>query len=106
MTKWRGSGGLFDSISHDVNQPLDAVIQTHLGNLFASTPLAIWQPRTAVAWQFAPNTVLRTGFGIFSDLLPGSVADIIGINPPYVQSFPRRPAGHGGWNSHCARGAQ
>ena len=79
--------GSFDSISHDVNQPLDAVIQTHLGNLFASTPLAIWQPRTAIAWQFAPNTVLRTGFGIFSDILPGSVADIIGMNPPYVQSF-------------------
>ena len=46
-----------------------------------------WQPRTAIAWQFAPNTVLRTGFGIFSDILPGSVADIIGMNPPYVQSF-------------------
>ena len=79
--------GSFDSISHNVDQPLDAVIQTHLGNLFASTPLAIWQPRTAIAWQLAPNTVLRTGFGIFSDILPGSVADIIGMNPPYVQSF-------------------
>jgi hypothetical protein len=77
----------FDSISHDVNQPLNATIQTHLGNLFASTPLAILQPRTAVAWQFAPNSVLRTGFGLFSDILPGSVADIIGVNPPYVKSF-------------------
>ena len=26
--------GSFDSISHDVNQPLNTVIQTHLGNLF------------------------------------------------------------------------
>ncbi len=79
--------GSFDSISHDVNQPLNAVIQTHLGNLFTSTPLAILQPRTAVAWQLAPNTILRTGFGLFSDILPGSVADIIGMNPPYVQTF-------------------
>jgi len=31
--------------------------------------------------------VLRTGFGIFSDILPGSVADAIGMNPPYVQTF-------------------
>jgi hypothetical protein len=31
--------------------------------------------------------VLRTGFGIFSDILPGSVADLIGTNPPYVQTF-------------------
>ena len=52
-----------------------------------STPLAILQPRTAIAWQFAPNSVLRTGFGLFSDILPGSVADAIGMNPPYVQTF-------------------
>ena len=79
--------GSFYSISHDVNQPLSDAIQTGLGNLFASTPLAILQPRTAIAWQFEPNTVLRTGFGLFSDILPGSVADLIGVNPPYVQTF-------------------
>ena len=79
--------GSFDSISHDVNQPLDAVIQTHLGNVFASTPLAILQPRTAIAWQIAPHTVLRSGFGLFSDILPGSVADLVGVNPPYSKTF-------------------
>jgi hypothetical protein len=79
--------GSFDSISHDVNQPLSAVIQTHLGNLFSSTPLAILQPRTAIAWQFERNTVLRTGFGLFSDILPGAIADLVGMNPPYVQTF-------------------
>src|SRR6202522_3193828 len=79
--------GSFDSISHDVNQPLDAAIQTHLGNVFASTPLAILQPRTAIAWQIAPHTVLRTGFGLFSDILPGSVADLVGVNPPYSKTF-------------------
>jgi len=77
----------FDSISHDVNQPLSSAIQTHLGNLFSSTPLAILQPRTAIAWQVEPKTVLRTGFGLFSDILPGTVADLIGMNPPYVQTF-------------------
>jgi hypothetical protein len=79
--------GSFGSISHDVNQPLNAAIQSHLGNLFSSTPLAIWQPRTAIAWQFEPKSVLRTGFGIFSDILPGSVADLIGTNPPYDKTF-------------------
>ena len=79
--------GSFSSIPHDVNQPLESAIQTHLGNLFASTPLAILQPRTAIAWQFEPKSVLRAGFGIFSDILPGSVADLIGTNPPYVQTF-------------------
>ncbi|MGA9882881.1 MAG: carboxypeptidase regulatory-like domain-containing protein [Candidatus Acidiferrales bacterium] len=79
--------GAFDSISHNLNQPLNQAIQTNLGRLFASTPLAILQPRTAIAWEFAPNTVLRGGFGIFSDLLPGSVADTVGDNPPYVRTF-------------------
>jgi len=77
----------FDSISHDVNQPLNAAIQTGLGNVFSSTPLAILQPRTAIAWQFEPKTVLRAGFGVFSDILPGTIADVIGVNPPYVKTF-------------------
>src|SRR5271157_1333780 len=79
--------GSFNAITHDVNQPLSAAIQTHLGNLFSSTPLAILQPRTAIAWQFEPKSVLRAGFGIFSDILPGSVADLIGTNPPFVRTF-------------------
>jgi Carboxypeptidase regulatory-like domain len=79
--------GSFSSVSHDVNQPLNAAIQTHLGNLFSSTPVAIFQPRTAIAWQFEPKSVLRAGFGIFSDILPGSVADLIGTNPPYDKTF-------------------
>ena len=78
--------GSFSSIAHD-DQPLNTVIQTHLGNLFSSTPVAILQPRTAIAWQFEPKSVLRTGFGIFSDILPGTVADLIGTNPPYDKTF-------------------
>jgi Carboxypeptidase regulatory-like domain len=79
--------GSFNSISHDVNQPLNTAIQTGLGNVFSSTPLAILQPRTAIAWQFESKSVLRGGFGIFSDILPGSIADTVGFNPPYVKSF-------------------
>jgi hypothetical protein len=79
--------GAFDSVPHDVNQPLNAIIQTGLGRIFSSTPLAILQPRTAIAWQFDPKWVLRSGFGIFSDILPGSIADVVGFNPPYVKTF-------------------
>ncbi len=78
--------GSFSSILHN-DQPLNTVIQTHLGNLFSSTPVAILQPRMAIAWQFEPKSVLRTGFGIFSDILPGTVADLIGMNPPYDKTF-------------------
>jgi hypothetical protein len=79
--------GSFASIPHDVNQPLNAAIQTGLSDVFSSTPLAILQPRTAIAWQFEPKSVLRAGFGVFSDILPGSIADVVGVNPPYVQTF-------------------
>ena len=79
--------GSFDSISHDVSQPLNATIQTGLGNIFSSTPLAILQPRTAIAWQFESSSVLRAGFGVFSDILPGTIADVVGVNPPYVKTF-------------------
>ena len=79
--------GSFASISHDVNQPLNAVIQTGLRHLFSSTPLAILQPRTAIAWQVRKDSVLRAGFGVFSDILPGSIADLVGANPPFVRTF-------------------
>ena len=79
--------GSFAALSHDVDQPPSEVIRTGLDNLFQTTPLAILQPRTAIAWQLHPRTVLRTGFGLFSDLLPGSIADLIGANPPYVNTF-------------------
>jgi len=79
--------GSFDSISHDVNQPLNKVIATQQTTIFAATPAAILQPRTAIAWQIASHTVLRSGFGLFSDILPGSVVDLIGANPPYSKTF-------------------
>ncbi len=79
--------GSFDSIPHDVNQPLNEAIRTGLGNVFAATQFAVLQPRTAIAWQVAPKTVLRTGFGLFSDILPGSVVDLVGVNPPYSKTF-------------------
>jgi hypothetical protein len=77
----------FDAIAHDVNQPLNAAIQGQLTHAFDSTPAALLQPRTALAWEARPGTVLRAGFGVFSDLLPGSVADLVGVNPPYVNTF-------------------
>ena len=79
--------GSFYSIPHNVNQPLSQVIRTGQSTIFAATPAAILQPRTAIAWQIAPHTVLRSGFGLFSDILPGSVVDPVGTNPPYSKTF-------------------
>ena len=80
-------GSSFYASSHGVNQPLNAVLNTGLEKFFPSTPLVAWQPRTAIAWQFTPKMVLRIGFGVFTDILPGSIADLIGSNSPYVNIF-------------------
>lgn len=79
--------GSFATSSHNPDQPLNQAIVTGRDKLFASTPLLLMQPRSAIAWQFAPKTVLRTGFGVFSDLLPGSIVDSIAANPPYINTF-------------------
>src|ERR1035438_6750549 len=79
--------GSFDGSTHNPDQPLNQAIVTGRDKLFASTPLILWQPRTAISWQFAPHTVLRTGFGVFSDLLPGSIVDSIAANPPYIDTY-------------------
>ena len=98
--------GSFSSISHDVNQPLNEAIQTHLGNLFSSTPMAILQPRTAIAWQFEPKSVLRTGFGIFSDILPGTRGRPDRRQSSLRQDVSGRSAWHCGRHGHRAGSAQ
>ena len=75
------------TLPHDVNRPPHEDIVTGLTQVFPSTPLLVWQPRAALAYEFRPKTVLRAGFGVFSDLLPGNLGEITAMNPPYLNSF-------------------
>jgi hypothetical protein len=78
----------FDQITHDVNQPINAVMATNQSQVLDARPGAIWQPRTSMAWQVQPQTLLRAGFGVFGDLLPaGSLIDALAPNPPFVNTF-------------------
>ena len=81
----RGFAGSFSSIPHD-NQPLNTGHSDALGN-FSSTPLAILQPRTADCVAVRPKRCCAAASESFSDLLPGSVADLVGMNPPYSKTF-------------------
>jgi hypothetical protein len=78
----------FDRIAHDVNQPINAVMAINQSQVLSARPSPIWQPRTSIAWQVRPRTLLRAGFGVFGDLLPaGSLIDALAPNPPFVNTF-------------------
>jgi hypothetical protein len=80
--------GSFAEISHDVNQPIAEVMATNQTQILNARPGAVWQPRTSVAWQLQPQTLLRAGFGVFGDLVPaGSLIDALAPNPPFVNAF-------------------
>jgi hypothetical protein len=74
--------GSFDTISHDVNQPLNQVILANQAKLYANTPLLQWQPRLALAYALSPTTVFRGGFGLFGDALATTPSDTVGSLPP------------------------
>jgi hypothetical protein len=79
--------GSFLDLVHDADQPLDQAIRTGVSGLFPATPLLVWQPRVAAAWQAAPATVLHAGFGVFNDIIPAQIADLAATNAPYAPTF-------------------
>ena len=79
--------GSFASINHNIDEPIRQVLRTNINTVFEAVPRVLWQPRTGLAWQALPRTVVRAGFGLFSDILPASVVDLVGANPPYYRNF-------------------
>jgi hypothetical protein len=82
--------GQFDSISHDPNQPYDQAILVNQHQAYPELNRVLWAPRMSVAWQpfgVGHSTVLRGGFGVFYDSLPGAIAFFVSTNPPLSNSF-------------------
>jgi len=80
----------FDSISHDVNQPYNQAIQTGLGQALENYTNISWQPRFGFAWSpfgSSRNTVIRGGFGLFTDMFPATIADSLLNNSPLNNPF-------------------
>jgi hypothetical protein len=83
----------FQDLNHDATIPYNQAVLTHQHQAFPNMQSVAWGPRIGFAWT--PNTrlskggstVLRGGFGMFSDLYPGFLADRFITNLPNVSSF-------------------
>jgi hypothetical protein len=80
--------GGFDAISHDENTPYNQSILTGQRQTFNGLERVVWQPRFGFTYSpKARNTVIRGGVGVFSDLYPAQVADLLVVNAPTVSVF-------------------
>lgn len=73
----------FDQLAHDPNVPYNSIIKTY-GQAFQNIQSLAWGPRIGVAYSPNSNTVFRGGFGIFTDMFPGTVVDRFLGNAPNV----------------------
>jgi hypothetical protein len=81
------AGQPFGQVNHSATSPYNAVIQTGLKEAFPNVEPVVPTPRIGVAWNVSGSTVLRGGFGVFSDLYQGLIADRFVTNAPAVASF-------------------
>jgi hypothetical protein len=82
----REAGSFLDS-SHETDQPLDKVVLGNMHDLFAETPLFVYQPRVSFAYQLMRTTAIHGGFGGFNDIIPMQIADLAAMNAPNDPTF-------------------
>ena len=81
----------FTNLDHtnSANVPYNQTILTGFNQAYPGTDKVVWQPRVGFAYSLTSDnkTVVRGGFGIFSDSFPATVADSLLFNPPTSQSI-------------------
>lgn len=82
----REAGSFLDA-SHETDQPLDKVVLGNVHDLFAGTPLFVYQPRVSFAYRLMRTTAIHGGFGVFNDIIPMQIADLAAMNAPNDPTF-------------------
>lgn len=79
----------FLDVSHSPAQPYNQAIVTGLHQALPDYQSISWEPRFGFAWQplGMKSTVIRGGFGLFSDVFPGTVATLFDTNSPLKNTF-------------------
>jgi hypothetical protein len=77
----------FAQVTHDVTTPYDQTIHTGLKDAFPGLQGFVPVPRVGVAYSPLKATTVRGGFGVFTDLYQGLLADRFITNSPGVASF-------------------
>jgi len=77
----------FASADHSVTTPYNATIHVGLPTAFPGVEKIVPAPRVGMAYSVTKSTVIRGGFGIFSDLYQGLIADRFITNSPAVATF-------------------
>lgn len=80
----------FLKLDHSASTPYNKLILSDQHKAFSSLDLLVFQPRLGVAWSvFGLNsrTIVRAGFGEFTDILPAALTDKAQQNLPIDTSF-------------------
>ena len=79
----------FLNIPHNTSTPYNQVIHTGMHQALGKYTSVSWQPRVGFTWS--PNstrgTVVRGGFGLFTDMFPATIADYLLNNAPLNNLF-------------------
>jgi hypothetical protein len=82
-------GTNYSNITAGLSTPYNSVIASGLHQAFNGLQIFTVDPRVGFTFSPSdhPNTVVRGGFGMFTDIFPATVADYLLDNPPFSVVF-------------------